>query len=574
MTYFLITQIISFVLIFSILILLCFFFVHNGQFTLFLQRLIFLYFMYYIWQDTQGICASFFTERPRVDLSLKPVFFSHDISDFHLNIDVNNSLFFRLFIIYSRITVIIFFFGVAERFFISKVGILEFPVLILCLHFGGFCALRLYTIIDVLIALEIVTLASYIIVTFERQNRFSAYAGVQYFILGSLPSARLLLSFSFFYLQSGSLTIQDLDLCFNTIYNVSDSVTSTITTVIDLFEATDEISSVGMNTYFYNSSEDVFFMSDIENAIEATNPINSIIIIALLFFFFNAFFKITAAPFHMWAPSVYGKAPIASVAFLSIYSKVLIFFLLFKLLNTFLHFFSFFALILILFIGTISIFIGILGAFTEKMIKRFFVYSSIGHVGFILIGLALNTAEGYYAMFRYMFVYMLSSFIIWFFLLNIGRMKTYLSHFSEMKIKDPILVMIFAFLVFSISGIPPLGGFFIKLNILASLIDSSHFFITYILFFFSVVSFFYYLRLIKIRFFDYQENTLFITPITNKLNYNSEYPHFVNRIWIISVIIILLAFYSFFENKFILFFLQESVRNWLNLKLNYIFAYI
>ena len=89
--------------------------------------------------------------------------------------------------------------------------------------------------------------------------------------------------------------------------------------------------------------------------------------------------------------------------------------------------------------------------------------------------------------------------------------------------------MIFAFLVFSISGIPPLGGFFIKLNILASLIDSSHFFITYILFFFSVVSFFYYLRLIKIRFFDYQENTLFITPITNKINYTSEYPHFVNR---------------------------------------------
>jgi len=67
---------------------------------------------------------------------------------------------------------------------------------------------------------------------------------------------------------------------------------------------------------------------------------------------------------------------------------------------------------LILFIGTISIFVGILGAFTEKRIKRFFVYSSIGHVGFILIGLALNTAEGYYAMFRYMFVYILSSFII------------------------------------------------------------------------------------------------------------------------------------------------------------------
>jgi NADH-quinone oxidoreductase subunit N len=111
------------------------------------------------------------------------------------------------------------------------------------------------------------------------------------------------------------------------------------------------------------------------------------------------------------------------------------------------HFFSFFASTLILSIGLCSIFTGIRGAYTEKLIKRFFVYSSIGHVGFILIGLALNTFEGYFSIFVYILVYILSSFIMWFFLLSLGRAKPYISSFSEIKLKDPILIIIFAFLI-------------------------------------------------------------------------------------------------------------------------------
>lgn len=130
-----------------------------------------------------------------------------------------DSLFFRLFITYSTIIVAIFFFGVAERFILSKMTAIEFPILIFFLHFGGLFALRLHTLMDLLISLERVTLASYVLATFERQNRFSTYAGVQYFLLGSLPSARLLLSFGLFYLQGGSLIIQDLDLLFSSVHN-------------------------------------------------------------------------------------------------------------------------------------------------------------------------------------------------------------------------------------------------------------------------------------------------------------------------------------------------------------------
>ncbi len=103
-----------------------------------------------------------------------------------------------------------------ERFFLSKRGRLEFAILIIFLHIGGLFVIRLNIFSGLLLALERVILSSYVFVSFERQNRFSTYAGVQYFILGSLPSARLILGFGLFYLQGGSLVISDLDLLFST----------------------------------------------------------------------------------------------------------------------------------------------------------------------------------------------------------------------------------------------------------------------------------------------------------------------------------------------------------------------
>ncbi len=262
------------------------------------------------------------------------------------------------------------------------------------------------------------------------------------------------------------------------------------------------------------------------------NPISSLTVRGLFFLRFNLFFKLTAAPFHVWAPSVYGKSPIASVTFLSIYSKARVLFLLFKFLNTFLHSFSLITLILFFVIGVLSILVGRVGAFSEKLIKRFFVYSSMGHVGFRLVGLGLMSIEGASARFHYLAVYILSSFVMWFTLLTRGRNKSHLVHFSELKSIDPFIALLFAFLVFSRSGIPPLGGFFIKLDILAALLDTSHYFTNYLLFFCTVASFFYYLRVIKILFFDEQTqtSTRSNTSISFGVAYTQEYPRYVGRL--------------------------------------------
>jgi len=331
-----------------------------------------------------------------------------------LEIIQEDSLIFRLFFFYSVSTLAIFFFGVADRYFLSKIGQLEFPILVLFIHFGGLFARRMHTFRDLLIALEIVTLASYVLVTFERTNRFSTYAGVQYFILGSLPSAMLLLAFSLFYLQSGTRAFQDLDLFFNSLDSinyVSDSIS-----IKDFYLETPYIES-NINTQFtdyitnFSVIDSTFFVDHLESIVLTINPVNSRSVIALLILFFNFFFKITVAPFHVWAPSVYGKAPTASVAFLSIYSKRLIFFIRYKLRHGFLHVFSPILLVLFITLGLFSIFVGIVGAFSKKEVKGFFVYSSIGHVGFILIGLGLNTLEGSSAMRSYLAIYILTSFV-------------------------------------------------------------------------------------------------------------------------------------------------------------------
>jgi len=532
----------------TVLLLLGVFIPHSGEFTRFLHRLGFVYLIYFIWLESSGIVLRF-----------------DNVSSVSLlEISQEDSLVFRLFVIYSSITVAIFFFGVAERFFLSKRGRLEFPILVFFLHFGGLFAIRLHTFRDLLIALERVTLASYVFVTFERQNRFSTYAGVQYFILGSLPSARLLLAFGLFYLQGGSLAIQDLDLLFNTVYTAtslgernSHSELSLIYNYLNApYAVANETARITSNTSWTEFASTSYFSEFFDstkrdNLLNAVNPINSLSLRAIFFLFFNLLFKLTAAPFHVWAPSVYGKAPIASVTFLSIYSKARVFFLLFKLLSSFLHVFSFVTLLFFFRSGILSIVVGRVGAFSEKIIKRFFVYSSRGHVGFRLRGLGLATLEGASARFHYLAVYILSSFVMWFLLLTRGRNKTHLSHFAELKNTNPILALLFAFLVFSRSGIPPLGGFFIKLDILAALLDSSHFFTNYVLFFFTVASFFYYLRVIKIIFFDTQNfaranNTISFANVWESGEVN---PSHTGRLWIRVSTVSFLSAYIFLVQK-------------------------
>lgn len=518
---------------------------HTGEFTRFLHHVGGSYFLFSIWTNFHG---SFFRSS-----SVHGFGFFETIQA--------DSVFFRLFFFYRTLLLVIFFFGISTRFFLSKRASREFTLLILFIHIGGLFRIRFYTFIDLLLALETITLASYVLASFERQNRFSTYGGIQYFLVGSIPSARFLLGFAFFYFQGGSLVIQDLDLLFN---SVSFYVQSFFFSFAEqsflehnlFFNSNEVLATTALNIDWSQYEKTSFFdFYDIEFLFSSRNPYTTVSFRGFLFVFFNLLFKITAAPFHFWAPSVYSKIPVVSVTFLSIYSKVRIFFFRYSLLTGFLHFFSFVILFVFLFSGILSVLMGRIGALTEKTIKRFFVFSSRGHVGYRLAGFSLFTFEGFVSVFHYLPIYRVSSFLRWFILFVRGRDKTHLVHFSGFKVEHAILSGFFGFLLFSRSGIPPFAGFFVKLDVLSALFDSSFFFVNYVFFILSVGTFFYYLRVVKIIFFDQAKKSS--TPIKFSTTLHEEIPQSALQYWIRVSIFLFLFFYLFFVQK-PLFLLQNE----------------
>lgn len=456
----------------------------------FLHRLGVAYFTFNFWSST-------------ID---RPIRFNN-VSNYslieHLNNFVfiqNNSALFNFFFFFLTLIIVAFFYGTLDRFFLKNGGETEFALLICFIASSALILFYVHTLIEFLLALETLTLASYVCAGYERQNRYSSYASVQYFILGSIPSGLLILGIGLLYSQSGVLTLEDLDLLS---YQLKNTQTENSLQIIET-----EFNFIQTNTtkffILFDFNKDLIFydFNIMELINESITLKTSIILIALLFILCNLWFKLTAAPFHFWAPSVYKYAPIATVTYLSIVSKAMVIFLIFKFAIILFSPFIIFLTPLFLIVALITILVGLFGALAERFIKPFFVYSSMGHVGFMLAGLSLFTLSGYTATFHYLGVYIISSFLMWFILLYSGRENKYLISFRLLTKTDPIISLIFAFLIFSMSGIPPLGGFFIKLDILAALLENSRFGINIILFFFTVVTFFYYLKINKILFFD------------------------------------------------------------------------
>lgn len=582
------------------------FFPKSGEFTRFLNRLGALYLIFilcnfsfgvvfrpiieYLYTDKQILMFQFgsWTED---ELSVDKFFGSRVLNltpeDFTLMIESlqKDSIFTHLFLVYAILIVAIFLYGITDRFFIANSYEIEFPVLVFFLQVGAIFLFSVHTLVEFVLALEIITLGSYGLAAFERKNRFSTYAGVQYFILGSVPSGLMILSIALLYKYWGTLAIEDLDLLMTQplgvknlgfwefgefaltdigrpeeiLYTYENDYLPPMTWARSIRQEMEYYYSI-LNAREFFTVDDAYIINhetnnfykeayalNWEDVMAGASNFSTVTVLALFLLFFNLLFKITAAPFHFWAPSVYGKAPVATVTFLSIFYKGMVFFALFKLLFTVFYSFRTITIPFLIFCSVISVLFGMIGAFSEKIIKRFFVYSSMGHVGFMLVALSLSTFDGVVATFHYLPVYIITSFLMWFILLHMGRDKNHLTHFTGLKNSDPLLALIFALVIFSMSGIPPLGGFFVKLDVLIALLDSSRFYTNYLLLFFTVASFFYYLRVVKIIFFDVDKSV--IKPQTQ-----SE-----DRLWIIVILFIILFFYMFIVQKPLLSIQNEAL---------------
>jgi proton-translocating NADH-quinone oxidoreductase chain N len=346
----------------------------------------------------------------------------------------------------------------------NKVNIFEYFILILFSVFGLLCFIASFDLISMYISLEVQSLAFYILASLRKDSSFSTEAGLKYFILGAFSSGILLLGISFIYGVVGTTNFENLGKFF-----------------------------IGFDFFIF--SADIF-------------DVNNRIILGIICIFIGILFKLTAAPFHMWAPDVYEGSPYHVTVIFSVIPKIGLFGVAIKIFYFALYEGLFYWQSVALFCSILSIIIGTLKALQQNKIKRFLAYSSISHVGFLLLGFATGTFIGLQSLLFYLIIYTIMMLNIWSILisLNIKNKKykqiRYINDLQGLVKTDPLLAYTFAINMFSMAGIPPLAGFFAKFYILFVSLESGFNLFVIFSILLSVVSAFYYIRFIKIIFFD------------------------------------------------------------------------
>jgi len=491
------------------------------------------------------------------DLEFKTFTLESTYNELNGSLTLADPLYSHFFLFFGLAVVLLFVYSISHGRSVWPLGEVEFPILVLLLSATSLALLHVERLIDLVRLLEIATLGTYVLVGYERINRFSALAAVQYLIIGTRPSAALILAVALIYQGWGGFTFHELDLLTATansalqlpieFYNLSTFDPAYINVVIP-----DQMAELGVQTAKKTSSLVFNAPQHFDYNYLQTPELTSyeyIPVLASILVIFNLLFKLTAAPFHFWAPSVYGNAPLAAVTFVSILSKVFVLALIAKLLWTFFHAVQLVVIPLLLLVAVLSVFGGTLGAMIEQRVKRFYVYSSRGHVGFRLAGISFLYLSGLSAQFHYLAIYILTSYAMWFFLMILGPSATHLVHFSRLK-DYPELGIFLTFLLFSRSGLPPLAGFYVKLDIFRTLLEGSRFYTAYALYFLSVVSFFYYLRLIKIFFFD---------SISVSLDSEWDIVKPKSLLWLLSFLTLTILLYGIFVERSLLLTQREAL---------------
>ncbi len=317
------------------------------------------------------------------------------------------------------------------------------------------------------LALEIQSFAFYIMAAFKRDSAYSTEAGLKYFLLGSFSSTLLLFGVSLLYGFFGTTNLTVLSLL--------------------LFEMND----------FKTLADIAFFL----------------ILIGLLF-------KLAAAPFHIWSPDVYEGSPLNSTIFFAIVPKISILVFLFRIYGAVAHNSDIWGVALLV----SSIFSVIIGSFVtlkQKRLKKLLAYSGINHVGYLLLGASMFTPESVSAVFFYLFSYMITGLCIWGIVSvlkraeSVGSYTPTIADLNAMVKVNPVLALILAVCLFSLAGIPPLIGFYAKLGIFQSALNSGLFSIASFIILTSVISTFYYIRLIKSAYFESsQTEWAFYAPLS------------------------------------------------------------
>ena len=306
----------------------------------------------------------------------------------------------------------------------ERIHAFEYSILILFAVVGMLLLVSSYDLITLYLAIEMVSLSSYVLATFKRQSAFSTEAGLKYFILGAFSSGLLLFGSSMVYGLTGTTNFG----------NISAFLTL----------SPEEISLVSIG-----------------------------LVIGVLFIGMALLFKATAAPFHMWAPDVYEGAPTIVSTFFAVVPKIAILGLFLRLFMFGFYGLAIFWQQLLIICSLTSMILAALIALKQRKLKRFFAYSSVGHVGYLLIGFSTGTIEGIYAMMVYTVIYIIMTLNAWTFILSTeletkGR-STYFTDLGYLSRINPLLAITFTMSLLSMAGVPPLAGFCAKMYVFLQL---------------------------------------------------------------------------------------------------------
>ena len=330
-----------------------------------------------------------------------------------------------------------------------NIFLIEYPILILCSILGMMVMISSNDLIIFYVGLELQSLALYVLASFKRDQLKSSESGLKYFVLSALSSGLLLYGCSLIYGFSGS-----------TNFNIIS---------------------------------------------ETMNSMNYGLTFGIVFILVGLAFKISAVPFHMWAPDVYEGSPTSVTLFFAIIPKI-------AALTVFIRFLyvPFADMVdqwqtIIVFLSIASMIFGAVAAIGQNNLKRLVAYSSIGHIGYMLAGLVVGTNEGIQSSIVYITIYVVMNLGLFSCLLMMKRNNQYfetIEDLSGLSKNHPILSLSLLVILFSLAGIPPLAGFFAKFYIFKTVIEQSMYFLAIVGLLSTVIAAFYYLRIIKVIYFD------------------------------------------------------------------------
>ncbi|MDB5373589.1 MAG: NADH-quinone oxidoreductase subunit NuoN, partial [Belnapia sp.] len=331
-------------------------------------------------------------------------------------------------------------------------GRFEYPVLVVFATLGAMVMISANDLMSLYIGLELLSLPLYVIAAFNRDNGRSAEAGLKYFVLGALASGLLLYGASLVYGFAGTTNFDRL-----------------------------------------------------ADAFSAGQGISAGVIVGVVFVIAGLAFKISAVPFHMWTPDVYEGAPTPVTAYFASAPKVAAVALMARvLLGPFGDLIAQWQQVILL-ISMGSMILGGFAAIGQTNLKRLMAYSSIGHVGYALMGLAVGSDIGLRGLLVYMAIYVfmnLGTFAVLVAMRRQGRAVERIEDLAGLGRTDPTTAMWMAIFMFSMAGIPPLAGFFGKLYVFLAAVQGGFWTLAVIGVLTSVVSAYYYLRVVKVMYFD------------------------------------------------------------------------